>query len=82
MFVFHCKDGLTHDVFKSFYQINDDLHNYGTRQSDSIVVDLCRCTRSSFSMKHLGLSVWNELPLSVRVTEKVPQLKKNLKDYF
>ena len=82
VFVFQCKNGLTPDVFKNFYQINSDLHNYGTRQSDNIVVDLRRGTRSSFSMKHLGPSVWNELPLIIRAAEHVPQFKKNLKDYF
>ena len=82
VFAFQCKNGLTPDVFKNFYQINSDLHNYGTRQSDNIVVDLRRGTRSSFSMKHLGPSVWNELPLSIRAAEHVPQFKKNLKDYL
>ena len=77
-------NGLTPDVFKSFffYQINSDLDNHETRRSDNIVVDLRRGPRSSFSTKHLGPSVWNELPLGIRVAEDVPQFKKNLKVYF
>ena len=60
VFVFQCKNGLAPDAFKSFYQTNSDMHNYGTRHSNDIVVDLRLGTRSSFSMKHLGPNVWNE----------------------
>ena len=82
VFVFQCMNGLAPDVFKSFYQTNSDLHNYGTRHSSDIVVDLRHGTRSSFSIKHLGTSVGNELPVSIRAAEHVPQFKKKLKDYF
>ena len=30
----------------------------------------------------MGPNVWNELPVSIRVAEHVPQIKKKLKDYF
>ena len=39
VFVVKCVNGLTPDIFKSFYQISSDLHNHGTWQSNNIVVD-------------------------------------------
>ena len=41
-----------------------------------------RGTRFSFSMKHMGPSLWNELPLIIRTAEYVPQFKRNIKDCF
>ena len=82
VFVFQCMNVLAPDVFKSSYQINSDVHNYGTSHSSDIVVDLRHGNQSSFSMKHLGPSICNELPVSIRTSEHVTQFKKNLKDYF
>ena len=39
VFVFQCMNGLATDVFKSFYQTNSDLHNYGTSHRNDILVD-------------------------------------------
>ena len=75
-------NGLAPDIFKSFYQTNSDLHNYGSKHNSDIVVDLRHGTQSSFSMKHLGSSVRNGISVSIRAAGHVLEFKKKLKDYF
>ena len=42
-------------------------------------MDIQNSVRSGFTLKYLGPSLWNSLPVSVREAEHLPQFKKDKK---
>ena len=76
-FVLNCVLSLVPEIYKEFYRFSrSSVHEHATRRCDNLVADMENSVRSDFTLKYIGPSVWNSLPVSVGVAEHLPQLKK------
>ena len=82
VFVFQCLNGLAPDFFMNIFKPNSFYHDYSTRSADSLASEPRNTTRASQVTRHMGPSVWNSFPDSVRQAESVPQLKTRIKNHF
>lgn len=82
VFVFQCVHNLVPSVFRDTYRANSDIHEYDTRNSDKLVIELKSSTRSGFRLQFLGTAVWNSLPVSIRAAEHLLEFKRKLKEYL
>ena len=67
-------------VFKKFYCLNSQVHDYKTRNSDDIAIESTGTVRSAFTVRYMGPLIWNKLPMSTRMAEHLVSFKKKLKD--
>ena len=77
VFMFNYVHNLVPETFNEFYRFRSSIHEHDTRRCDDLSVDIQNSVRSGFTLKYLGPSVWNLLPVSVRVAEHLPQFKKD-----
>jgi hypothetical protein len=65
-----------------FYRFRGCIHEHGTRRCNDYFVEIEYGVISDFTLKYLGPSVWNSLPVSFRVAGHPQQFKNRLKEYF
>ena len=55
---------------------------FDTRRCDNLVVDIHNSVRSGFTLKYVGPSVKNSLPVNVREAKHFPQFEKRLEEFL
>ena len=64
--------------FRSNLILQSEIHNYNTRGSSKIrppFPGLKKCQKSFF---HVGISIWNEIPLEIKSANSLPFFKRKL----
>ena len=73
------------DCFHSFFSLNSTVHCYNTRQSFRGDLFLANINTSQYGLKsirYLGATLWNELPIAIRTSPSKFSFKKSLQIHF
>jgi len=74
MFVLICVYNLVPQIFNKFYLFKSSVREH-YRKCDYLFVEVGNSVKFSFTSKNFGPSVWNSLPVSVRLAEHLPQFR-------
>jgi len=55
-------NGILPDLFNFNFTLNNQVHNYNTRQSKNIHEVGCKCSTRKNTIRYIGTSLWNSLP--------------------
>ena len=80
--MYNCVHNLVPETFHEFYRFRSSVPEHDRRRCDNVVVEIENSVRSGFTLKYLGPSVWNSLPVRVRAAQHLSQFKKRLKEYL
>ena len=82
MFMYkYCNNGLP-DIFNDFFQRNSEIHNINTRQSNDLHVPFARLDVRKFSLKIHGATIWNDIPMCIKLASSVNVFKQMLRKYL
>ena len=59
------------DLFNYNFILNQQVHNYNTRHSNNIHEIRCNTTTRKNTVRYLGTSLWNSLPLALKIKTSV-----------
>ena len=79
VFLYKAMNNLLPVVFTNCFMINSNIHSHDTRSSSNIHVVGCSLNVRRASIKCHGTSVWNILPLAVRLSTTFTIFKRRLK---
>ena len=65
-----------------FFKTNSFYHPYFTRNSEDLTHERRNTTRAGFVLRNIGVSVWNDLPESVRAAVSLASFKRMVKFHF
>ena len=82
IFVFKYYQILLPDIFKNVFEINANVHNYNTRNSQNLRSQFVETKICSFSVSVQGPSQWNKLNDHLKQLKTLPQFKKQLRKYL
>ena len=73
--------GLTQLVL---FHLSSYYHAYPTSSSThfSLISDICHTQRAAFSIKYVGVKLWNSIPLEIKDSVSVPSFKYNYKKHL
>ena len=73
--------GLTQLVL---FHLSSYYHAYPTSSSThfSLISDICHTQRAAFSIKYVGVKLWNSIPLEIKDSVSVPSFKYNNKKHL
>ena len=77
----YCNNGVP-DIFNDFFQRNCELHNRNTRQSNDLHVRLARLDVRKCSLKIHGATIWNEIPMYIKLASSVNVFKQMLRKHL
>ena len=69
-------------IFKSYFEINSDIHNYGTRMKSSLHVFARKSTSGQRCVRNKACSLWNKLPMEIKTKPTLAQFKNALHSYL
>jgi hypothetical protein len=81
-FIFKYYDGALPIVFNDFFTLNENVHQYATRQSTNISIPFCKLNCRKNSPKIRGANLWNNLPSIVKKSETNFVFKKLLREHI
>ena len=81
-FMYKCLYGNIPDIFRNYFQRNDDVHDHNLRNVNDLYVPNGRLDIKKFSIKIAGSNLWNSLPSFVKNSETVHIFKKNMTHYL
>lgn len=81
-FMFRFHHGLLPPAFADFYTLVSKVHTYGTRQCALYHRPYARTNVRRFSIRIVGISVWECIPLFVRNSSNVYTFKRSLREHL
>ena len=54
IFVYQCMNDLVPAIFKKFYCLNSQVHDYETRNGDDVAIESTGTVRSAFMVRYMG----------------------------
>jgi hypothetical protein len=75
-FMFCALHGLLTDYFNCMFVQNSDTYSYFTRHHTDLHLNSCRLNLRKFTLKLYGPTLWNSVPLHVKVSESLSEFKK------
>lgn len=81
-FMFRFHHGLLPPAFADFYTLVSKVHTYGTRQCALYHRPYARTNVRRFSIRVVGISVWECIPLFVRNSSNVYTFKRSLREHL
>ena len=84
-FVYECLNNLAPIYFSEYFVSIHSVHNIGTRQSKKGDLFALRCNTTQYGLRsihYLCVRIWNSLPIELRESPSLSNLKKKLKDFF
>ena len=81
-FVYESLNGLSITQFKSYYQLQNRLHDHDTRERFRLRVQLIRTRYGEYSLLYRGPFLWNKLDKDLQGTKSLFSFKKKLKKFF
>ena len=82
IFMYHCLNCITPQVFKDFFKKNNTLHDHDTRQSNDLHVPYARLNVRKFCFKIHGASTRNNIPILIKQSQSLDVFKKQLRHYL
>ena len=70
------------EVYHDYFTVNSTVHNYGTRQSGNLHIELTKLSLGHRSVHYTGSVLWNELPLSLKEPMSKNTFKLKLKRHL
>ena len=84
-FVYRATNNLTPSCFQDYFIYNSNIHGYKTRQverGDLYKKHRYKAMYGLRSMKYHGSSLWNNIPIYIRVSQSHSLFRTKLKAYF
>ena len=79
-FVFHCLIGSNPPQFHNYFAYPLNVRNTANTRNKSLLIPQARTTRYGLkSIKNIGVRIWNEIPLSIRISVAKKSFVKSLK---
>ena len=66
-------------VFINYFQLTSNIHSHSTRQTESYRGVYARTNSRLFSLRCMGLSVWNNSPVNLRHLPSLHIFKKSIR---
>ena len=82
LFMFRYFNNMLPSSFNDFFCLNKDVHRYNTRSFANIHKTQARTNYQKHSIKHKGISVWNNLTKSIKEVKSFNLFRKKIKIYF
>ena len=82
IFMFKCFNEGLPSFFDSFYERNDELHDYDTRHASNLHPPRGRLDVRKFGIRIHGANVWNSLPMYVKQSQSLYTFKNALRKYL
>ena len=84
LLVFKClfHSDLVPSIYFNYFVLNNEIHNYNTRLSQGLHICGPRTSYGQKCIQFKGSSLWNRLPLSLKIPSSVVVFLKNLKNYL
>ena len=76
LFVYKYKNNLLPGIFDSFYVMNNQMHQYPTRNAGNFRVPITKLRVASTFVKKVGVSLWNEYADQINHDMKIGLFKK------
>ena len=67
-------------VFGEFYQLNETVHQYQTRQTNLLHVPLAKSCQKSSSIRCMGVKIWNNNFIKVGNNTRISIFKRHVKE--
>ena len=80
--VHKCLNNLAPAYLLNESRFSSDIHNYNTRNKDSLRLPLARTTKYQSSFRFNAAKTWNSLPLVIRKESNIIKFKKALKRHL
>ena len=82
LFMFRYFNNMLPSSLNDFFCLNKDVHRYNTRSSANIQKTQARTNYQKHSIKHKGISVWNNLTKSIKEVKSFNLFSKKIKTCF
>ena len=82
IFMFKIMNGMFPTIFRNIFVLNSNIHSYSTRQRHNLFTFACGSVFTSFSIRHHGTKMWNQLPLNLRQIMSFPLFKQKLRKLY
>ena len=84
IFIFKYLNKLLPQYFhiKNYFTNWNELHNYNTRNSNSIYLPYASTNYRMFTIKYFGPRIWNTIPNNIANEDKLTRFKNKLKIYL
>jgi len=82
LFAFHSMKHICPEYFHDYFFMNQEYHNYDTRNSQLLSQEQRKTVRSSYVTHNLCPSGWNSLPAGIRKSVTLYGFKNNLKIFY
>ena len=79
-FVFKCLHSTTDNSFHNYFSYTDHIHN--TRQQRQLKLPRAMTNLGQSTLKCTGSSLWNNLPMTIRLTNDLHELKHHIRDIY
>ena len=70
------------EYFHDYFSMNQEYHNYDTRNSQLLSHEQRKTVRSSYVVRNQGPSVWNSVPAGIRESVTLYGFKNELKTFY
>jgi len=77
----HCSH-LVPSVYIDRFVINSEVRNYNTRSSQNLHLFNTRTSYGQMCIKYKGSSLWNSLPMPLRLCSSITVIKRHVKNYL
>ena len=81
-FMFRFNRNLLPSVFRNFFVLSSDVHSHFTRNSNLYHSTYARTNIRLFSIKSIGVTIWNKIPQKIRISPSIWSFKKNLRAHL
>src|SRR5688572_33333787 len=69
-------------IYKQYFQLSSQVHPYFTRKSSSYRRTYARTNTRLFSIKSIGVTIWEKIPMEIRLSPSIWVFKKKLSTYL
>ena len=69
-------------TFNNYFKLNDQIHSYYTRSSTKIHKYYFRTNYTKYSIKYKGITVWNNLPETIKESKSYHIFKSKTQKYL
>jgi hypothetical protein len=68
--------------FPDYFIRNNEIHQYNTRQKNSVHINHCKSTLTLNSPQYIASKIYNKLPQEIRNLKDIKKFKKTLKTFL
>ena len=82
IFMYHCVNKETPELFFNFFCTNSDFHDHDTRHAADLYVPYGRLDIRKFNIIIHGANVWNSIPVQIKNAQSVHVFKQQFRNHL